>query len=58
MVQGLWLMVLFTTSTVSVWLILRTSVSNTEASTNPEVLAPVLPGFSDDELFQFIMIHQ
>ena len=51
-------MVLFTTSTVSVWLILRTSVSNTEASTNPEVLAPELPGFSDDELFQFIMIHQ
>jgi len=35
-----------------------TSVSNTEASTNPEVLAPELPGFSDDELFQFIMIHQ
>jgi len=34
------------------------SVSNTEASTDPTVLAPELPGFSDDELFQFIMIHQ
>ena len=25
---------------------------------DPNVLAPELPGFSDDELFQFIMIHQ
>ena len=31
--------------------------SNTQASSNPEILAPELPGFSDDELFQFIMIH-
>ena len=31
--------------------------SNTQASSNPEILAPELPGISDDELFQFIMIH-
>ena len=32
-------------------------MSDTTAGGN-DTLAPELPGFSDDELFQFIMIHQ
>ena len=34
------------------------SVSTTEAEGGIDALAPSLPGLDDDELFQFIMIHQ
>ena len=37
-------------------LLLPTSDTTTVGAN--ESLAPELPGFSDDELFQFIMIHQ
>ena len=35
-----------------------TSVSNTEAASGAEILAPSLPGLDDDELFQFVITHQ
>ena len=31
--------------------------SNTQAAEGTEGMAPSLPGISDDELFQFFMIH-
>ncbi|MBQ7513757.1 MAG: hypothetical protein IJS95_05145 [Prevotella sp.] len=40
----------------SINLLLQTST--TEAASDATIFAPELPGFSDDELFQFIMIHQ